>query len=91
MAPISKTALLSLLLASGALAAPTREKKGIRAPAHRWIPKKAIVSRQTGAVEAANDGGGWIMPVLIGGQQVTLNIDTGSSDLYAPRPISGLD
>lgn len=27
------------------------------------------------------DGGGWTLPITIGGQTLTLNIDTGSSDL----------
>ena len=73
--------ILSLLLAVEALAVPAPPKRGFRAEAHRLIPKRSLVSRQTGAVEAIDDGGGWILPVLIGGQQVMLNIDTGSSDL----------
>jgi aspergillopepsin I len=79
--------LTSLLLATGAVARPAslgREpiaKRGIRAPAHRYIPSNNHVSRDTGAVYHIWNGGGWILPVLIGGQQVFLNLDTGSSDL----------
>jgi aspergillopepsin I len=79
-------ALASLLFATDAVARPAvpdREpvKRGIRAPAHRLIPSNNIVSRDTGAVYHIWNGGGWILPVLVGGQQVFLNIDTGSSDL----------
>lgn len=75
--------LTSVLLAAPALAAPasTIVKRGIRAEAHRWIPRNATIDQETGAVYANFDGGGWILPVLIGGQQMILNIDTGSSDL----------
>lgn len=79
-------ALASLLFATDAVARPVvpdREpvKRGIRAPAHRYIPSNNIASRDTGAVYHIWNGGGWILPVLVGGQQVFLNIDTGSSDL----------
>ena len=104
MAPLH-TAFISLIITSGVLAAPTVnsrnsiQKRGFRVAAHRRIPEFTVTRRQTGAVVATNDGGGWIIPVLIGGQQVrfsclkqhfknlanptqvTLNVDTGSSDL----------
>ncbi|KAL2825309.1 aspartic peptidase domain-containing protein [Aspergillus cavernicola] len=82
------SALASLLLATDAVARPStlgrdpRVKRGIRAPVHRYVPSNNIVSRDTGAVYHIWNGGGWILPVLIGGQQVYLNIDTGSSDLW---------
>lgn len=77
------SALTSVLLAVPALAVPASiiVKRGIRADVHRWIPRNATVDQETGAVYANFDGGGWILPVLIGGQQVILNLDTGSSDL----------
>jgi aspergillopepsin I len=77
------SALTFLLLATHALAAPTSEiqKKGFVSPVHRYIPSYAKISEGTGAVESLFDGGGWILPVLIGGQQLWLNLDTGSSDL----------
>jgi aspergillopepsin I len=56
-------------------------KRGVRAPVHRYVPSNNLVSRDTGAVQHIWNGGGWILPVLIGGQQVFLNVDTGSSDL----------
>ena len=81
-------ALASLLLTSSALAAPTTlntrnaiVKKGFRTEARRYIPSNALIKRDTGAVATHNDGGGWTIPVLIGGQQMILNVDTGSSDL----------
>jgi aspergillopepsin I len=75
--------LTSVLLAAPALAHPASitVKRGIRTEVHRWIPRNATIDQETGAVYANFDGGGWIIPVLIGGQQVILNIDTGSSDL----------
>ena len=103
---ILSTTLVSLLLTSSALAAPavhgqsvrrnTRyeskfEKRGIRVEARRHIPKHAVIKRDTGAVVATNDGGGWIIPVLIGGQQVTLNVDTGSSDLWTASTLMPSD
>jgi aspergillopepsin I len=80
------SALVSLLLVSDSLGAPatehsTLQKRGIRSAAHRHIPRHALISRDTGAVESIFDGGGWVLPVLIGGQQLYLNLDTGSSDL----------
>jgi aspergillopepsin I len=77
------SALTSVLLAVPALAVPAsiNVKRGIRADVHRWVPRNATVDQETGAVYANFDGGGWILPVLIGGQQVILNLDTGSSDL----------
>lgn len=81
MAALLSTAV-SLLLVSESLAAPANiQKRGIRSPAHRYIPSHVSVDSETGAVYNSFDGGGWIIPVLIGGQQVTLNLDTGSSDL----------
>lgn len=80
-------AFASLLLTSSALAAPTiksrntLEKKGFRVAVHRRAPKLAVTKRDTGDVAATSDSGQWIIPVLIGGQQVTLNVDTGSSDM----------
>ena len=76
-------ALTSVLLAAPALAAPATHivKRGIRAEAHRYIPRNATIDQETGAVYANFDGGGWVLPVLIGGQQLFLNIDTGSSDM----------
>jgi aspergillopepsin I len=71
-----------VLLAKDCCAAPTAEtKKGFTGEVHRYVPSYAQISPETGAVEAVFDGGGWILPVLIGGQQVILNLDTGSSDL----------
>jgi aspergillopepsin I len=77
------SALTSVLLAVPALAAPASiiVKKGIRVEAHRYIPSNATINQDTGAVYANFDGGGWVLPVLIGGQQLYLNIDTGSSDM----------
>lgn len=77
---------ITVLLAADTLGKPTPkhtsiQKRGIRASAVRHIPRYANVSSETGAVYSNFDGGGWILPVLIGGQQVTLNLDTGSSDL----------
>ncbi|CEN61236.1 hypothetical protein ASPCAL07898 [Aspergillus calidoustus] len=89
--------LTSLLLATGAVARPAtlgREpiaKRGIRAPAHRYIPSNNHVSRDTGAVYHIWNGGGWILPVLIGGQQVFLNLDTGSSDLWTASTLMPTD
>jgi hypothetical protein len=76
-------ALTPLLLATHALAASTSEiqKKGFVSPVHRYIPSYAIISEETGAIESLFDGGGWILPVTIGDQQLWLNLDTGSSDL----------
>jgi aspergillopepsin I len=79
-----RSALAAAVLAADTLAAPTSEiqKRGIRSEAHRYIPSHVNIAEDTGAVEAITDGGGWVLPVLIGGQQLFLNIDTGSSDLY---------
>ncbi|KAL5340336.1 aspartic peptidase domain-containing protein [Aspergillus crustosus] len=91
------SALASLLLATEAVARPAlpsrdiRAKRGIRAPAHRYIPSNNIVSRDTGAVYHIWNGGGWILPVLVGGQQVFLNIDTGSSDLWTASTLMPKD
>lgn len=75
---------VSLLIAREALAAPTvSQKQGIRTNLTRYISSGAAIDSETGAVYNNFDGGGWIIPVLIGGQQVILNVDTGSSDLYA--------
>lgn len=75
--------LTSALLAAPALAHPASivVKRGIRADVHRWIPRNATINQDTGAVYANFDGGGWVLPVLIGGQQLFLNLDTGSSDM----------
>ena len=72
--------LVSLLLTSGALAAPTLEKKSFRVSAE-FTTKRALYKRHTGRAATEFDGGGWIIPVVIGGQTVTLNLDTGSSDM----------
>ncbi len=80
-------ALASLLLAADVVGQPSvpshgpRGKRGVRAPVHRSVPSNNLVSRDTGAVQHIWNGGGWILPVLIGGQQVFFNVDTGSSDL----------
>lgn len=80
-------ALTSLLLAADVVARPVSPdhegtvRGGIRAPVHRYVPSNSLVSRDTGAVRHIWSGGGWVLPVLIGDQQVALNIDTGSSDL----------
>ncbi|KKK19880.1 hypothetical protein P175DRAFT_0535566 [Aspergillus ochraceoroseus IBT 24754] len=78
------SAVATFLLATGTLAVPpgSRSKQGIRAPAHRFIPENNLVSRDTGAVYSIYDGGGWVLPVLLGRQEVYLNLDTGSSDLW---------
>ena len=55
--------------------------QGFRANAPRREPK-SLSPRAEGAVEGSYDGGGWTLPVLIGGEQLILNIDTGSSDMY---------
>jgi aspergillopepsin I len=69
-------------------------KRATRVPAKRFIPKRTEIrsrdgailhkphQKRNGAVYLDFDGGGWILPVNIGGQTVTLNIDTGSSDLW---------
>ncbi|KAL4927252.1 aspartic peptidase domain-containing protein [Aspergillus undulatus] len=65
------SALASLLLATDAVAIPHAPvKRGIKAPA------------QPLSFQHIWNGGGWILPVLVGGQQVFLNVDTGSSDLW---------
>ncbi|KAL4967628.1 aspartic peptidase domain-containing protein [Aspergillus stella-maris] len=79
----------SLLLASSAVALPHAEtpvKRGIKAPAHHCPAKYNTTvpnaPKEVGAVQHIWNGGGWILPVLVGGQQVFLNVDTGSSDLW---------
>ena len=78
--------LVSLLLTTAALGAPTRnvrstvEKRGFRAAVRHYIPKN-VVARDTGETSASFNGGGWLIEVQIGGEQLTLNVDTGSSDL----------
>ena len=80
--------LYAFLLSSSALAAPTvygrnsLETRGFRTPARHYRPKYPISKRQqAGVVQATTNGGGWLVVVQIGGQDVTLNVDTGSSDL----------
>lgn len=80
--------LATLLLSSSALAAPTvygrnsLETRGFRIPTKHYVPKHSISKRQNGGVVTAfSNGGGFLVVVSIGGQDVTLNVDTGSSDL----------
>lgn len=54
----------------------------IEARVHYRAPTTRLVKKSTGSVFGYYDGGGWVLPVLIGGQEVALNIDTGSSDLW---------
>ena len=69
-------------------------KRATRLTAKRYVPRRTEIrardgailhkrhQKRDGAVFLRFDGGGWILPVNIGGQTVTLNIDTGSSDLW---------
>ena len=79
--------LVLLLLSLCGVTTPTANgrsvlgKQGFRVPARRHIPKHAVIKRHTGGVDLTSDAGGWIVPVLISGQELTLNVDTGSSDM----------
>ena len=79
-------ASILLLLTADVLALPKPKnalsKRSIKVQAKRYVPQRAIQIRDNGNVTAQNDGGGWLLPVLVGGQQMILNIDTGSADLY---------
>ena len=79
-------ASILLLFTTDVLALPKPRsavsKRSIRVQAKRYIPERSIIIRDNGNVSAQNDGGGWLLPVLVGGQQMILNIDTGSADLY---------
>ena len=81
-----RAASILLLLTTDVLAMPRSRNalggRSIKVQARRYIPERAIQVRDNGNVSAQNDGGGWLLPVLVGGQQMILNIDTGSADLY---------
>ena len=68
--------LVSFLLASTALALPTANGRST-------LPWSTLRKRQSGGSVgvAYNGDGGWLVTTNIGGQDVTSNIDTGSSDL----------
>lgn len=71
------------LLAVEALALPkpeTAAKKGIRVQARRYRAEPSLEARD-GNATASNDGGGWLLTAQVGPSSLTLNIDTGSSDL----------
>ena len=72
------------LLAAKALALPGPEaamrKRASRTPVRRFEPDRSLAARD-GNVTASNDGGGWLLSVQVGPTTVTLNVDTGSSDL----------
>lgn len=87
------TLLLGGLLATAVLAAPTGEQAG---PTHKreeskprsfTIPvireRSSLARRADGAVATYDLGGPYAFksPVLVGGQQMMLQIDTGSADL----------
>ena len=87
---LTSTVLFSSVLVGRSLALTVKVPRqlsgdapqGFRASAPRRDAKApSHVQRSEGAVVGYFDGGGWTLPVLIGGQQVILNIDTGSSDL----------
>ena len=70
------------LLATQALALPTSNSPppSIKVPAPHWTNEKLIEARD-GNITARNDGGGWIVTAKVGPDSLTLNVDTGSSDL----------
>ena len=72
------------LLAAEALALPAPKtaikKRSIKLPVRHWRNERSIVARD-GNVTATNDGGGWLVSAQVGPSTVTLNVDTGSSDL----------
>ena len=74
------------LLATEALALPRPEsaikKRSIKVPVTHFRKTRSLEARADGNETASNDGGGWLLQVSIGGQTVTLNMDTGSSDLW---------
>lgn len=94
--PSTSFLLGASLLAGAAFAAPVAQsdaplqrrvaqpgdKLKIEARIHYRAASTRLVKKDTGDVVGYYDGGGWILPVLIGGQEVALNIDTGSSDLW---------
>ena len=71
------------LLASEAIALPSPKqsikKRSVKVSASHWLRKAPVQKRDDGSVVVTNDGGGWTLPVLVGGQQVIQNIDTGSA------------
>lgn len=77
-------ATVASLLVSDVLALPnpkTVQKRSLRAPATHWLSQAPVQKRGDGNVTVVNDGGGWTLSVLVGGQQMIQNIDTGSADL----------
>ena len=71
-------------LATQALSAPTygatAKKNGVKIPVRHWRHSSPLEARD-GNTTAANDGGGWLLTAQVGPSSLTLNIDTGSSDL----------
>lgn len=73
------------LLATQALAlpAPDTSIKSLKvlAPHFTHREPESLDARADGNITAKDDGGGWIININVGGQTMTQNIDTGSSDL----------
>ena len=82
---ICKAAALALLVIQSVDASPIskapKAKKAIRVSANHWSRPRSLERRDDGSVALTNVGGGWTLPVLVGGQQMIQNIDTGSADL----------
>ena len=81
LAPLFATVVFSLPTSRNAL-----QKRHVRVPAARYHAGPSFQARQypdldTGSETATFVGGGWLLSVSVGGQQMTLNMDTGSADL----------
>lgn len=71
-----------LLLSTTAFALPKpKPADSFRVYARRDVPNLDLQARDVVSNETTIYDGGWYFPVLLGGQEVLLNIDTGSSDL----------
>ena len=60
---------------------PTIQKRSTRLQAKRYHSSSSLNARDGSSGNYFN-GGGWLLTAQIGPTNVTLNIDTGSSDLY---------